>query len=95
MLRTIMSAIWLFIGYLLQSTVVKFCVYFALFFVVKEFIEVLLPLFPGASVLSSALSVLTPGVWFFLDLFRFDVAVNVSLAAFVTRFIIRRVPLLG
>lgn len=95
MLNIILAALKYFFGYLIRSTIAKFFLYFALFFVVKEFIAVLLPLFPGASMLTNALNLLTPGTWFFLDLFKFDVAVNLSLAAFVTRFIIRRVPILG
>lgn len=95
MLNILLPALQTFAGFLFRSIIVKFFLYFALFFVIKEFIDVLLPMFPGAGILTSALGGLTPSVWFFLDLFKFDVGINVCLAAFVTRFIIRRVPLLG
>jgi hypothetical protein len=73
----------------------KFFLFFGLYFVTTEFIQVLLPLFPGATKLTEAFSQQAPGVWYFLDLFKVGIGVSSSLSALVTRFIIRRVPILG
>jgi hypothetical protein len=45
-------------------------VYFALFFVTTEFIQLIVPSLPGASSLTNAFSAQAPGVWFFIDLFK-------------------------
>lgn len=96
----LLSALQSVLGFLLRSLVVKFVTFFALFFIVKEFITVATAwgLFPGASkasALSSALLSIPSSVWYFLDLFSMSTGVSTVIAAYVTRFIIRRIPLIG
>jgi hypothetical protein len=91
----LVSALFSAFGFVFRSVIVKFAVYFALFFVVTEFIALLVPMLPGASSLTSAFSVQSPGVWYFLDLFKVGFGVSACLAAYVTRFIIRRIPVIG
>jgi len=88
------------LGFLLRSIIVKFVTFFALFFVVKEFVNVLVNsnLYPGstqASNLSSALSGVPASVWYFLDLFSVSTGISTVVAAYATRFIIRRIPVIG
>jgi hypothetical protein len=92
---SVLSALFSFAGWLVRSIIVKFFLYFALYFMTTEFIEVLLPLLPGAARLTEAFSQQAPGVWYFLDLFKVGLGVSLVLSALVTRFIIRRVPILG
>jgi len=96
----LMSALRTMLGFVLRSAIVKFVTFFALFFVVKEFVAVLISsdLYPGAtqaSTLSSAFSGLPPSVWYFLDLFSISTGISTVLSAYATRFIIRRIPVIG
>lgn len=96
----LLSALNTALGFVLRSVLVKFVTFFALFFVVKEFVNVLVgsQLYPGATAasnLSSALSGMPADVWYFLDLFSASTGFSVVLSAYATRFIIRRIPLIG
>lgn len=95
MFGRVLSALFSFAGWLIRSSMVKFCGYFLLFFITTEFIQLVVPLLPGASTLSAAFTQQTPGVWYFLDLFKVGYGVSVCLSAYVTRFIIRRIPVIG
>lgn len=95
MFGILLSAFYAVLGFLLRSVLVKFVAFFALFFITTEFIQLVVPMLPGASSLSSAFSSQAPGVWFFLDLFKVSFGVSACLSAFVTRFIIRRIPVIG
>lgn len=95
MFGILLSAFYAVLGFLLRSVLVKFVAFFALFFITTEFIQLVVPMLPGASSLASAFSAQAPGVWFFLDLFKVGFGVSACLSAFVTRFIIRRIPVIG
>ncbi|AKU20993.1 DUF2523 family protein [Massilia sp. NR 4-1] len=95
MFGIMLSALFSALGFLLRSVIVKFFAFFALFFITTEFVELLVPMLPGASSLTSAFAAQAPGVWYFIDLFRVDVGITACLSAFVTRFIIRRIPVIG
>lgn len=95
MFTRVLSALFSFAGWFAKSAMVKFFVYFALFFVTTEFISFIVPLLPGASDLTAAFSKQSPGVWYLLDIFQIPFGVSVCLSAFVTRFIIRRIPVIG
>lgn len=95
MFGILLSAFYSVLGFLLRSVLVKFVLFFGLWFITTEFIQILAPLLPGAAGLSSAFAQQTPGVWFFLDLFKVDFGVSACLSAFVLRFIIRRLPVIG
>ena len=90
-----LSALNVLLGFIFRSLVVKLITFFALFFVTTEFIQLVIPLLPGATSLTSAFAVQAPGVWYFLDLFKIGFGVSACLSAFVTRFIIRRIPMIG
>lgn len=95
MFGRVLSALFSFAGWFAKSVMVKFVVYFALFFITTEFIALLVPLLPGASELTSAFSQQAPGVWYLLNVFQIPLGVSLCLSAFVTRFIIRRIPVIG
>ena len=52
-------------------------------------------LFPTADSLTGALGGIPTAVWYFLDLFAFSQGLPIVLAAVATRFIIRRIPVIG
>lgn len=96
----LVSAFNSILGFLLLSVLIKFVAFFALFFIVKEFIAVLVStgIFPAAdksSAVTSALSGIPSSVWYFLDIFSFSTGVSTVISAYATRFIIRRIPLIG
>lgn len=97
MFGIVLSAINAALGWLVRSVLVKFVIFFGLFFVVTEFISVLQSsgFLPSASSLNDALAGIPSSVWYFLDLFNFSFGVSVLVAAWVTRFIIRRIPVIG
>jgi hypothetical protein len=95
-----LSALNTILAFVLRSVVVKFVVFFALFFIVKELVNVLVGsgLYPGAtqaSNLSSALSGIPESVWYWLDLFSVSTGLSTVVSAYATRFIIRRIPVIG
>jgi hypothetical protein len=86
------------VGFLIREVVVKFIVFTSLFalvaFLVPKAIGFLSP-FLGLSSLSSAFTGLPAGVWFFLDFFNLGFGVPLLISAYVARFLIRRLPVIG
>lgn len=95
MFGILVSAFNVALAFIFRSILVKFVVFFALWFITTEFIAVLSPMLPNASALSSSLGGIPSAVWYFLDLFNVSLGIPVVLSAFVTRFIIRRLPIIG
>lgn len=96
----LLSALRTVLGFVLKSAIVKFVTFFALYFIVQEFMTVATAwgLFPGASQifgLNSSLAGISSSVWYFLDLFSFSTGAATVISAYATRFIIRRIPLIG
>lgn len=48
---------------------------------------------PGG--LTSAFGAVSPGVWYFLDFFQLGYGLPLVLSAYIARFLIRRLPLIG
>jgi len=92
MFGIVLSALNAVLAFLVRSILVKFVVYFALFFVTTEFIAVISDILPTGSDLSSALGGVPADVWYFVDLFNVSAGIPILLSAWVTRFIIRRIP---
>lgn len=95
MFAILASAFNVVLGFVFRGVVVKFGIMFAAWFLVIELIGALVEYVPGASSISAALSAFPPGLWFFLDLMRLDIGIPLILAAFTTRFLIRRIPFVG
>lgn len=94
LLEVIVSAL----AWLVRGAVVKFLVMAALFFIVYEFTPVLLSYLSnwlGISALTSSFSSIPSSVWFFLDFMALDYGVPLLISAYVTRFLIRRIPIIG
>ncbi|MDP1978056.1 DUF2523 family protein [Undibacterium sp.] len=97
MFGILVSAFNLVLGFLVKSVMVKFAVFFGLFFITTGFIAVLVSsgLLPSATGLNSSLSSLSPFGAYFFDLFALSTGISMVISAYVTRFIIRRIPLIG
>jgi len=95
MFGIVLSVIWTALGWLVRSVLVKFVLYFGLFFVTTEFMGEIASLLPNSSALSSAFSGIPAGMWWMMDMMQFGTGVPLCLSAFLTRFIIRRIPLIG
>jgi len=93
----LLSAVNSLLAFLVRSVLVKFAVFFGLFFVTSGFIAVLLSsgLLPNLASVASAMGGISAGVWYWLDLFNLSYGLNVIFSAYVARFIIRRIPLIG
>lgn len=95
MFGIVLSALNSVLGWVFRSVLVKFILYFGLYFVTVEFTQILITLLPTSNSLNGAFSGITAAVWYFLDLFAFSQGMPLLLSAVVTRFIIRRIPLIG
>lgn len=91
----LVSAVNFLLGFVLRGIIVKFVIAFLLFWGVTLMAEVLVPLLPQVSAVSSALSDIPPGVWWFLDVFAIEQGLPLVISAYLTRFVIRRIPLIG
>lgn len=89
------SAFNVVLGFVFRSLIVKFVLFFGLFFITTEFISVIGGLLPTGASLSGALGGIPAGVWYFLDLFNVSLGIPLLLSAWVTRFTIRRIPIIG
>lgn len=93
------SALWTLISWVFRKLVIKFVLYTALLLIVSETLSYLGDKIPvlksGDGGLSSALSSVPAGVWYFLNVCHFSVGLPMILAAFVTRFCIKRLPIIG
>lgn len=92
------AILWPLISWIFREIVVKFLIFSALFavlaFIIPKAIDILAP-WLVTSGLSGAFSGLGAGVWFFLDFFQLSYGVPLLISAHVTRFLIRRLPVIG
>lgn len=95
MFQIFLAAINTFGAFVFRSVIVKFATFFALFYIATEFIAYLGPKLPGGAELVQAFSQIPPGMWYFFDLFKLGTGIQLTLAAYVTRFAIRRMPVVG
>lgn len=97
MYAVLMSAVWSDLSFVFRSILIKFVLYFALFFFVSEAVQYLQTsnILPNVSTLNGAFGGIGADVWYFLDLCSFSYGVQVILAAYAARFVIRRIPMIG
>lgn len=97
MFAILISAANVALGFLLRSVIAKFFLYFALYFFVTETVSFLqsASLLPSAASLAGAFGQIGSDVWYFLDLCAFSYGAPLLVSAFVARFIIRRLPIIG
>ncbi|MES2831768.1 MAG: DUF2523 family protein [Pseudomonadota bacterium] len=92
----LVSGLFTFLGAALRTVVVKFVVFAALFAIVSAFIAYLATKLPDfAASLNLAFVGITPGMWYFLDTFSIAQGLPLVIAAYILRFMIRRIPVIG
>jgi hypothetical protein len=92
------AILWAVVSWLLREILIKFLVFtavFALIALLVPFVVGWLANFIGIGNLTVAFDVLPAGIWYFLDLFRLDFGVPFVISSFVSRFLIRRLPVIG
>lgn len=95
MFGILLSSINTALGWLVQSVLVKFVVFFGLFFITSEFLAVISPLIPNANSLNGALGNVPSSIAYFLDVFAVKTGISMLVSAYTTRFSIRKVPVIG
>lgn len=81
-----------------RDIVIKFVVFAAVFALVAFLVPkaiVYLGNFINPGGLSTAFGAVGPGVWFFLDFFQLGYGLPLLISAWVSRFLIRRLPFIG
>lgn len=92
------ALLWPIIQWVFRTVVVKFVVMAALFAVVGflvPYVVGFMASFLNVDSLSSAFSSLPSGVWYFLDYFQVSFGLPLLISAWVSRFLIRRMPVIG
>jgi len=97
MFGIMLSALNAALGFVFRSIIVKFGIMFALYFVIAAFVPVLqnFGLFPSSASLSNAFNNLPSSVWYYLNVFAIDVGGPLVIAAWISRFVLRRIPFLN
>lgn len=86
------------ISWFFRAVVIKFLVMAALFVLVAELTPWLIETLGASlntSALSSSFTSIPSGVWYFLDFFALDIGLPLMISAHITRFLIRRLPVIG
>jgi len=95
----IMGALWSAISWLFKAVIIKFIVFTALFLVLKEVLPMLMGQLTGyrnnTTGLTSSIALIPEGIWYFMSAFRLDIGIPAMLSAYASRFLIRRLPLVG
>ena len=95
MFGILLSALNSVLVWVFRSLLVKFALFFALYFITSEFVGFIAALVPNGSAISGSLSGITAGTWFFLAVFQLPMGLSLVVSAYATRFIIRRMPVIG
>ena len=86
------------VSFVFGKTIPKFFAFFALYFIVLEFTPVLANLIgldSLANSISNLFGGLPSGVLYFLAIFKVGTGLKIVFSAYVIRFIIRRIPVIG
>ncbi len=97
MFGILISSLFSALGWVFRSFVIKFIVMFGIFFVVSEILGAFASyqLIPSSSSINTAFGGFPSFFYYLLNAFRIDYGISVVIAAMASRFIIRRIPLIG
>lgn len=94
----ILAALTQVIGWLASAGTLRWIFSAVLLALGTILIDALLTLLPAgisAAGITSGLGVLPPQAWYFIDMFRVQQGTSLVLSAYVARFVIRRLPIIG
>ena len=86
------------ITWIFRDIIIKFVIFTAMFAVIALLVPFAIQYlggFIGVGGLNSAFSGLGAGVWWWLDAFNATAGIPLLISAFVSRFLIRRLPVIG
>lgn len=91
------SAINYLLDFVLKGSIIKFVLFSGLYYVVSELGSLVMSKIDksGLSSISSLVTGLPQDVLYFMGVFRLEVGLPMIIAAFVIRFGIRRIPIIG
>ncbi|EKU30144.1 MULTISPECIES: DUF2523 family protein [Alcaligenes] len=95
MFGIILSALSSVLTWVFRSILVKFVLFFALYFITSEFVGFIVKLLPGSNAVDAAFSGIGAATWYFLNVFEVQAGVAMVVSSYTTRFIIRRIPVIG
>lgn len=95
MFGILFSALNTVLAFLVRSVIAKFFLFFGLFIFISEAINYLTTKGLFNLNLNGVFSNIPETLWFFLDLCKFSYGFPIIITAYVTRFIIRRLPIIG
>ena len=93
-----MGILWTVVSWIFKEILLKFVVMGAIFLAVSELTPLVVQYmgnFINPQFLTSAFAGVPPGVWFFLDFFALDLGLPLLISAYIARFVIRRLPVIG
>ncbi|MEB7084290.1 DUF2523 domain-containing protein [Escherichia coli] len=91
----LLSSLFSVLTFILRGIVFKFILFWGLYFLVHEFIEVVSSWLPQSTDIKNLFSMLPDSAWYFLDLFQVSYGLSTVISALLVRFFIRRVPFVG
>lgn len=93
----LLSAFNVVLGFILRAEIVKFVLFFALFYIASEFIRFITGCgcMPSVPAITNGLNAIPSGVKFFLDLFYIQQGLTTIFCAWAVRFLVRRLPIFG
>ncbi|WGE47311.1 DUF2523 family protein [Actinobacillus equuli] len=83
------------LSFIFKSLVIKFVVFAIIFLVVTEVIPMLFEVFIPEQELQQYFDSIPSEALFFLSAFKIDVGIQMILSAYMTRFMVRRIPFVG
>lgn len=95
MFGILVSALNASMAFVFKSVIAKFFVFFALYFVVSDFISYLSSKLPDFSSVNGFFAQFSSGIWYFWDLFQMNSGFSLMISAYLLRFMIRRIPVIG
>lgn len=93
----LLSALTTVSNYVFKSIFLKAVLFTVMFLVASEFIRFITGCgcLPNSQGIAAGLQQIPAPVWYFLNLFGFQIGVTAIFCAYVVRFLIRRIPIFG
>lgn len=98
MWNVFVSALFRVVSWLLGASTIKWIVGGLLVFGIAPLFDILMSFLPSwfsSSSIASAGAGIDSGMWYFIDYFNVSYCLSLTMAAYVTRFLIRRIPFIG
>lgn len=95
MFGILLSAFNTILAWVFRSLLVKFFVFFSLYFITSEFVGLIGHLIPSTSAVNGTMSAIGSSTWYFMNIFMITQGVSAVVSAYATRFVIRRIPVIG